>query len=271
MSNLIPRGPRLDQIFHEIREMFYQEVDYHHERAFTERFAAALAGDERYRVARTFPEYCSRRVFTAEYLSGVRADASEAQALSQERRNRLGAAFLELYLKELLDLRLMQTDPHLGNYMIEIDPQGENDRLVLLDFGAVREVPADFLAEYAALVDGGARKDERAIERAGRRLNLLQPEDPLDLVREYVELCLMLMEPFDGVYDWGASDLPKRVAAKLARVAFQYRMRSPPRELVFLDRKLGGVFIFLSVLKCRMNARPILERALAEYKARMLA
>ncbi len=266
MSDLVPRGPRMDQIFAEIRDMFYQEVDYLQERNFTEQFHAHLAGDSRYLVPATHPQFCTRRVFTGDFMAGVRADSPTVQALSLDRRNRLGIAFLELYLRELLDWRLVQTDPHLGNYLVQVDPVGEDDKLILIDFGAVRSVPEDFLTNYATLIEGGVRGDERAIERAGRQLKLLLPEDSLDLVREYIELSMMLLEPFNGVYDWGASDLPKRVAGKLAHVAFNYRMRSPPRELVFLDRKLGGVFIFLSVLKCKMEARPLLEAALLKYR-----
>jgi hypothetical protein len=55
------------------------------------------------------------------------------------------------------------------------------------------------------------------------------------------------------------------VAKAVSRIATTYRLRTPPRELVFLDRKLGGVFIFLSVLKCKMAARDIVEEALATY------
>jgi predicted unusual protein kinase regulating ubiquinone biosynthesis (AarF/ABC1/UbiB family) len=211
-------------------------------------------------------EYSTKRVLTMELCPGVRADFAEVQSLSQERRNRLGLLFLELYLRELLEFKSVQTDPHLGNYLIQIDPAGANDKLVLLDFGAVRDVPEDFLKNYRLVIEGGISKDERLIEKAGRLLGLLQPEDGIELVKDYVELCLLLVEPFDGVYDWGASDLPKRVAARVGKIATSYRLRAPPRELVFLDRKLGGVFIFLSVLKCKVDARPIVLEILNRTK-----
>jgi predicted unusual protein kinase regulating ubiquinone biosynthesis (AarF/ABC1/UbiB family) len=267
ISEMIPRGPRFDQIFAEIRAMFLQEIDYGQELESGRRFHDLLRGDSRFVVPRPEPGFSARRVLATEYADGVRADSPEAQALSQERRNRLGRAFLALYMRELFDFRLMQTDPHRGNYKIRIDADGENDRLVLLDFGAVREVPEDFLTSYSLLVEGGLRGDPRRIEKGGRQLGLLLPDDPLDLVEDYISLCLLLVEPFNskGDYDWGSSDLPRRVAKAVSRIATTYRLRTPPRELVFLDRKLGGVFIFLSVLKCKMAARDIVEEALATY------
>lgn len=267
MSEMVPRGPRFDQVFAEIRTMFKQEVDYDYEREAAAKFKEWLKDDPRYKVPFIDPKFSTKRVLTMERLNGVRADHPDVQALSQERRNRLGVLFLELYLRELLEFRLVQTDPHLGNYLIEIDPTGENDKLVLLDFGAVRDVPDDFLHHYRLLMEGGIGRDARKVEKGGRMLGLLLPEDPMELVKDYVDLCYLLTEPFQSVYDWGETDLPKRVAAAVGKIASSYRLRAPPRELVFLDRKLGGVFIFLSVLKCVMDAKPSVEKALAKNPA----
>lgn len=264
LSNLVPRGPRYDQIFSEIREMFLQEIDYHIEVMHTERFRELTVADERFVVPKVYPNYCSRRVIATAYQTGLRADSPEVQALPIERRNRLGRAFLELYLKELVQFRLMQTDPHLGNYLIQLSPDG-NDRLVLFDFGAVRDVPEPFLKSYRHLICGGFHGDRDKLIQGGLELGLLRPDDSDELKNKYIDLCLLLTEPFDEKlqpYDWGTSDLPKRVAAQVTKLAFQHHLREPPAELVFLDRKLGGVFIFLSVLKCRMSARDLVENVL---------
>ena len=269
LSDMVPRGPRFDQIFDEIRVMFLQEINYEQEFERGVEFARLLANDSRYRVPAPLKRYSTRRILTTEFIVGHRADAPEVQALPLERRNRLGLAFLDLYLRELMEFKLVQTDPHLGNYMIQID-EGGADRLVLFDFGAVREVPQAFLDSYTQLVDGGITGRSIDIEAGGRGLGLLLPEDSAELVADYISLCRLLTEPFDeaqGEYDWGASDLPKRVTSAVAKIATSYKLRAPPRELVFLDRKLGGVFIFLSVLKCRMAGRSTVTGRLAEYQA----
>ncbi|MGZ3723026.1 MAG: ABC1 kinase family protein [Bdellovibrionales bacterium] len=266
MSDLVPRGPRFDQIFIEIREMFEQEIDYTRERAFLEMFHGVLNKDPRYLLPNSIPEFSTRRVLAMSFVTGLRVDSPEVQGLSQERRNAIGMSFLDLYLRELLELRQVQTDPHLGNYLVAIDPAGDADKLVLFDFGAVREVPEGFLSHYTLLMQGGLSHDSRMIELGGRQFGLLQPEDSIELVRDYVDLVQAILEPFEGMYDWGASDLPKRVALKAKHIAFSYKLRAPPRELIFLDRKLGGAFVFLSVLKCKMDARPLLEKHLTKLK-----
>ena len=271
LSDLVPRGPRFDQIFDEIRVMFHQEIDYEQEARRAAQFADLLAGDPRYYVPRPQPRYCTRRILTTEFIDGHRVDAPEVQALSLERRNAIGTAFLDLYLRELMEFRFMQTDPHLGNYMVQIDERG--DRLALFDFGAVREVPPAFLKSYAQLIEGSLLGRDSVIESGGRGLGLLKDDDSAALVNDYVNLCRLLTEPFDeaqGEYDWGQSTLPRRVTVAVTKIAGSYKMRAPPRELVFLDRKLGGVFIFLSALKCRLKARANVLERLAEYHAREL-
>ena len=267
LSDLVPRGPRFDQIFQEIREMFLQEIDYRQELAFGERFGELLKDDARFLVPRFYPRYSTRKVIASQFIHGFRADAPEVQNLSQARRNRIGEAFFDAYMRELFEFQLMQTDPHLGNYLVEIDANGERDCLVLFDFGAVRAVPDEFLKNYRLLVEGGLHLDKRLVEKGGRELGLLQPEDDLGLVENYVNLCCMLTEPFqNGAYDWGQSDLPKRVAANVTKMA-GFKVRAPPRELIFLDRKLSGVFIYLSVLKCVMDLRPNVARWIAPSRA----
>ncbi len=271
VAHILPKGPRFDQIFVEVREMLHQEVDYRIEAKFTKQFYDLLKNDERYLVAKVYDDFSSQRVIATSFLEGDVADSQKVADLSQERRNLLGKAFLDLYLKELLEFGLVQTDPHLGNYRIAIGK--EKDKLILLDFGAVRKVPLDFLKSYHQLMKGGFEHNSEMVIEGGQGLSLLMPDDPLDLIRKYIQLCFMICEPFvepalapkefmdqDGIYDWGASDLPNRVAKQATDLAFTFRVRTPPREIVFLDRKLGGTFVFLSVLKCKLNGRKISEQ-----------
>lgn len=262
MTELVPRGPRFDQIFNEIKEMFYQEIDYELERDFGLKFGELLRDDERFIVPKVFTRYCSKKVLAMELVEGIRADHPDVQSLAQERRNRIGLLFLDLYLRELLEFRLVQTDPHLGNYMIQVDPNGANDKLILLDFGATREAPLEFLVGYSKLIEGGVTKNDRLVEKGGRELGLLQPPDSLELVQDYIDLCYLLTEPVREMYDWGTSDLPQRVAKRVGHFMTAYRLRAPPRELVFLDRKLGGVFIFLSVMKSRVDTKDLILKRL---------
>jgi hypothetical protein len=38
----------------------------------------------------------------------------------------------------------------------------------------------------------------------------------------------------------------------------KFPLRSPPKEVVFLDRKMAGMFTFLSVLNAKFDSRKLL-------------
>jgi predicted unusual protein kinase regulating ubiquinone biosynthesis (AarF/ABC1/UbiB family) len=264
LSKLIPKGPVFDEVFREVRQMLHQEVDYSRELELTEEFRSALSDDPRFIVPRTYAEFSTKRVLTTSLEIGIPVDSPEVLALPQERRNSIARLALELYLKELFVLGMMQTDPHFGNYRVKSGQGGEPDRLILFDFGAVRKFPQSFLKPYRKMVTGCFREDRTMLWEGARELGFIQEDDSPELLETFAELCMLITEPFRSVdYDWGGSALPQRVAAKGAQMVFSFKLRPPPREIVFLDRKMGGIFIFLSVLKARFDARQVLESYLS--------
>ncbi len=280
MGKLLPKGASFDPIWEEIRVMLHQEVDYKKEAQFTDEFYKRLKDDPRYVVPKVFHEYSSDRILTTEFIEGVAVDDPQVTQLPLEQRNQLGAAYLDLYFRELFDFEAVQTDPHLGNYRIQLHANGEN-RLVLLDFGAVRTVPPAFLKAYLKLLRGAFNHNTEMVIDGGMDMKFLFPDDSTDLMQSYVDLCFLIVEPFakpewnfapkewmdvSGQYNWAESDLPQRVARKGTDMVFKFKLRAPPKEVVFLDRKLGGAFVFLSVLKCKLNARPWLERYVDQQK-----
>lgn len=262
-TKLIPKGPRYDALFEEIREMLYQEMDYEKEFRATQEFGELLRDHPRYVVPRPVAEFCTRKVLATTLEKGVAVDSPEVQALSQERRNSIGKVALELFCLELFRLGRMQTDPHFGNYRIRLgDGSSDGDRLVLFDFGAVKQFGADFLREYTLMAKGSFYRNPELVLRGAEGLGFMRPEDSAELKEAFCELCYLFAEPFEGLYDWNATDLPKRAASEASKVAFAFKLRPPPKDVVFLDRKLGGVFIFLSVLKVKADTRGLLDRYL---------
>ena len=130
----------------------------------------------------------------------------------------------------------------------------------------MREFEPKFVAAYGKMGRGAFLKDRSQILEAGRDLEFLQPEDKEEWLEGFCEICEYYLEPFVSEsgeeYDWGKSDLLKRAATKGAQVAFSFRLRPPPSEVVYLDRKFGGIFITLSVLNVRANCRGLLKKYL---------
>jgi hypothetical protein len=101
-------------------------------------------------------------------------------------------------------------------------------------------------------------------------------------LEHFAELCFLIVEPFaepaeqpqfaslinsQGEYCWRTSNLPQRVAVAASKASFSLSFRLPPREFIFLHRKLGGVFLFLAELGAELNARHLLLPYMGQPKA----
>jgi predicted unusual protein kinase regulating ubiquinone biosynthesis (AarF/ABC1/UbiB family) len=265
LAQIIPSSPRTDQFFEEIETMLIQETNYDLERIWTQQIYKKLKDDSRFVVPEVLENYSSRHVLTTSFEPGEKIDSEKVQRLSQDRRNELALSFLDLYYKELFEFKLVQTDPHLGNYRIRINESGQ-DQIVLYDFGAMREVPDHFGNPFKNLVRAAADKDKDTILKCAYEMKYLFVDDSEDLKNKYFEMCCLIGEPFaenpensytdkDGNYDWKHTDLPKRVAVIGKEILKNHKLRVPPRESIFLDRKLGGAFIFASVIGLNGKSR----------------
>jgi len=274
-SRLTPRNLDLTPTFEEVREMLEGECNYHQEAAYTDDFARRLAGDARFVVPRVLREYSGPAVLTTTYERGVSVQDASVRALPQARRDALGQAFAELFLTEFFRWGQVQTDPHFGNYRIRLAEDG-SDQLVLLDFGATRIFPRPFVKAYAGIVGGALAQDAARIRTGAEANGLIGADFPAASLEAFAAMCGMIVEPFDparaperlrtgdGLYRFADSDLPMRVSQIAARNALSFAFRLPPREIVFLHRRLGGVFIALATLAAELNLREPLESVLTE-------
>lgn len=268
LARLVPKGMELNAIMEEVREMIYREVDYDRELRMTREFSTRLEGDDRYVVPRVFPEYSTETVLVTSFEQAHHVQSEAVQQLEQSRRDALGSQALDLFFREFFVWGIVQTDPHFGNYKIRVREDGP-DQLVLLDFGATREFAPRFLGSYYDVVTGAFEKDAKRLIDGAIGINLLRRDSPQHVFDAFAKVGMLMIEPFaddppeelvnaDGAYRWGESDLPFRVSRAVSDAAISRWFRIPPREIVFLHRRMGGVFVLLAVLDAEIDARDML-------------
>ncbi len=259
LTKILPDPEKFDMIAEEVREMLLQELDYVTELRLTEEARHKLGTDPVFVIPKTYAEFSTSRVLTTEYMPGVSMTAPEVAAEPQDVRNLWAQALLALYFKELYVWGFVQTDAHFGNYRVNL----ETKKIALLDFGAVRKVTESFTGPYVRMVKSTFVGDQKGVIQAAGQLGYLDGNESAELQRAFFELCRLIMEPFSkDNYDWAGSDLPKRAAQAGSKIAVTSRLKPPPPEVVFLDRKMGGIFIQMATLRARFDARTSLERAL---------
>ena len=261
MMKIVPKDLDLDGAFKEVRNMLEQEMDYHSEAKSTQAYAEKLKEDTRFVVPRVYSEFSTKKVLVTSFEPGLSPDDPAVTALSQDRRNNLAQNFLDLYLLEFFEWGFVQTDPHLGNYKIRLGSDANTDQIVLLDFGAVRTYDKDFLASYKKMIFASLDNDEQAFFRFAQELRFLRGTENQEIKTRFFQLCKLIVEPFAGqIFDYKNSDLPKRTTAAALKLISGFKIGSPPHEVIFLDRKTGGVFIMMVVLSARFNPRDLLLR-----------
>lgn len=272
LAKILPANLDMSEIFNEIKSMLRQELDYTNEGQLTEEYANFINNDPRFKVPIVYREYCRSTVLATEYVEGLKADHPLVTSLSQTRRNRLAENFLDLYFLEIFNWQFVQTDPHLGNYKVQIDSTGQ-DRIVLLDFGATKKFESEFLNSYKKMIKGAILNDDILFFQASENLGFVTATDSPEYLMQFKTFCYETVEPFiepndprninsvvnsEGIYNWKETNLPNRVM-KSAFKFKNFELRTPPKDILFLDRKTAGVFMFLSVLKAQINGRNIIN------------
>lgn len=272
VARWIKSAKQMEQLANELKHYLLKEVDYTYELYVAQRVQELLSADLRYKIPEYYPEYCSKKLLTMEFVEGHEVTSRRVQALSQDRRNKLAEAMLELFFKEAFEWRLMQTDPNFGNYRVLID-DGGLDRLVLLDFGAVHELPYTFTEPLRSTILCSQVGDEAGIVAGLIKLNCLREADSVIVKESFAGFCKYIMEPFynsyenvpefalDGDdYDWKNSRLLKRAGRMGSQGMMVKGFTVPPSEFMLMVRKLTGVFTFVSALGAKTQSAFILNK-----------
>ena len=256
ISGLLPGELDIKPLLEEAKQQLKDEADYCKEAAFLQAFGASLQEDNRFIVPHAIAKLVRPTVLPMTYVSGEPIDA--IIDLPQAERDRVVSALLELMLRELFELRLVQTDPNFANYQY----RRKTGEIVLLDFGATRRFKAAFVNGYKRLASASIAGDRERLAAAAEKLGYAVGEAGSEYRALLQELFLLALEPLreDRVYDFAASDMAREMSA-LAEEVSAYRdfWQAPPTDAVYFHRKLGGMFMLASRLKARVNVHQLIK------------
>lgn len=275
VSNIVPQTRSLDAWFEEIRDLLHHEVDYEAEAVTTERFYEHLINDPRYVVPKINRNYSKKRLLCMSYESGITVVSEKLQLLSHERRNAIGQAAIEVMMQEIFVWGEMQTDPNFGNYLVRINDNEDGiDKLVLLDFGAIRQFDNNLLNIAHGLLKAGYRHDHQAMMQAMTGYDFF--DNMSDKVRfNIASLFLLATEPFsdpitnpdipsdcldeNNRYIWANSKLHSRLSNAASRAMQSFEFNLPPKEFMFISRKFIGAYTLLTVLDAYTDSNKLVK------------
>ncbi len=255
LSGLLPDDLDVAPLLLEAKRQLHEEADYAAEARHLSRFAGLLAGDARFRVPELYPDLSTARVLA---MSFERGEPLETLATApQEMRDEVASRLLDLAAREMFDWGWMQTDPNLANFRWD----AEGRRIVLLDFGATREVPPALADLYRGVLRAALARDRAGAEGALGAFGLLDEKTPPGLRDEALELFDLAAGEMLGnaPFDFGASDLLGRLRDRGTALALDRSgWRVPPAETLWVQRKIGGLYLLCARLGAVVDLRALL-------------
>ncbi|NTS64781.1 AarF/ABC1/UbiB kinase family protein [Sphingomonas sp. HHU CXW] len=264
VSGLLPRELDIRPLLDEAKRQLHEEADYRREGAMLTRYRELLAEEGGFVVPALEPTLTTERVLAMDFVAGVPIETLEDGA--QETRDAAMTRLIALVLRELFDWGLMQTDPNFANYRWQPD----TGRLVLLDFGAARAVPAETSAGYRRLLAAGLSGNRDAVREAAVAAGFMGEAAAVAhraLVDRMIDVILgELNQP--GLFDFGDRafvGVLREQAIDIARDRSTWHV--PPIDTLFVQRKISGTALLAARLKARVDIRAMVEARIGEMGA----
>lgn len=246
----LPNPSDLAPLLAEAKRQLHEEADYLREAAHLESYREFLGEHARFVMPEIIHDWTTREVLAMSFVAGEPLEILQYEP--RRKRDRIAAELIELALRELFDWGLVQTDPNFANY--RYDAGGA--RIGLLDFGATRRYPLERTRILRRLLSAALRRDTAAILQSAGEAGYLGPGDAIAYQEAVTALLLDATEParHQGKYDFSASQLAGRMKARVMAMRFEARCwRLPPADLLFLHRKLGGLYMLCTRLRARID------------------
>ncbi len=260
LSGMVPARLDLRPLLEEAKRQLHEEADYRREAAQMQRFAGLLAGDAAFRVPVAQADWSTDSVLAMDFI-----DSQPIEALTsapQAERDRVARDLIRLVLAEVFDFNLMQTDPNFANFRYS----PSDGRIVLLDFGSTRSFGPDIAPGLRQLLRAGVAGEDAGVMAVLDRLGFLPADMSAPHRAEVAALARIGFAPLrqGGVFDFARRDFLAEMRERGMALGLDRDLwHVPPPDLLFLNRKFGGLYLLATKLAARVDLDPLIAPYLA--------
>ncbi|AXB79111.1 AarF/ABC1/UbiB kinase family protein [Novosphingobium sp. P6W] len=259
VTGLLPRELEIAPLLAEAKRQLHEEANYLREAWMMERYSELVGNDPAYLVPKPIAVLTTQRILAMDYIEG--GPIEDVVAAPQDTRDAMAKAMVQLVLRELFEWGIMQTDPNFANYRW----QQATGKLVLLDFGAAREVPSGTVEGYRALLMAAIDGDRDAVRTAAVEAGFLggaAAAKHRDVVDQMIDVILAeLAKP--GPFDFSERSF-LRILREQAMILAGDRAtwHLPPTDTLFVQRKISGT----ALLAAKFQAKADIHSMIAAYR-----
>ncbi|MDM8545681.1 AarF/ABC1/UbiB kinase family protein [Candidatus Venteria ishoeyi] len=253
-------------IVHEFEKAIYQELDANRELTHLQRFQEHFAAFPEVKIPIPYPQYCSQRILTLEFIYGVKITLAPKQF--QLKPEELGPRLMRVLFRMIFQNGFFHGDLHPGNILVQAD-----GRLVLLDFGMAGRLSRPQRDHILDVMIGISQQDYALVARAFYDIGIKMPGASYDYAAFEHDVILIMSEHFED-RTLGQIEIGQFFMA-LVRGAIAHNIRMPS-TYTLLFKALMTVEGITKNLMPNLNfieeAQPLVQEVLAQryHPRRML-
>lgn len=247
-----------DSFIQEVEMRMMEETDYTLELKRSMELSTKTNHIRNIVFPRYYPELSCPRILTMDWIDGQPLGEIKVEDLPPGTGTTIGQAMWDFYHFQMHQLKAVHADPHPGNFIITPD-----HKLGIIDFGCVKEIPAEFYGMYFRLMDRDILTDERKKEAVFSYLGFVYPDDSVEdrafFMDLFSQLIALLARPFqEDEFDFADNKYFETMYAlgeRLSNIRELRESRKPrgQRDAIYLNRTYFGLYNILHDLKARIR------------------
>ncbi|MFD2892908.1 ABC1 kinase family protein [Flavobacterium chuncheonense] len=248
------KGKDSDKYFNEVENKLIEETDYINEVKQSKEIANACKHLPNLLFPNYYEEWSSDRIITMDWMKGKHLSEFTASNSSIENSNTIGQALWDFYMYQIHNLRKVHADPHPGNFLVSDD-----NRLIILDFGCMKEVPEDFYIPYFELAKKENINNPKVFEQKLYELEILKEEDSPEEKKFFKslfhEMLSLFTQPFHEEYfDFSNEYFFQKIAELGERYSKSTEIRNMngnrgSKHFIYINRTFFGLYNLMHDIK----------------------
>ena len=209
-------------------------------------------------MPKIYEKLTTTKILAMEYKKGVTID--QVTHLEQKTKDTIVNNLVELTFKEIFEFNLIQTDPNFANFLYD----DTSKKIVLLDFGATSKISKKNIRVFKDILHGLALDRREMVEKALITLKIFSPNASSSVKNYLLDIIWNLSLPLrkNKEFDFQRSISAEELTLLTSTLINQKdKFQLPDPEVLFIQRKLGGIFF----LGRKFGARKNFSKLVAKY------
>ena len=252
MFNL--QGKDSDKYFKEVEDKLIEETNYLLELQQSQEVVAACEKIENLVFPRYYPEFSTEKIITMDWMTGKHLSEFAKANSDKEIANKVGQALWDFYMYQIHILKKVHADPHPGNFLVN-----DNNELVALDFGCMKQIPTDFYTPYFELIDKKVINDPKIFNAKLFELEILRTDDTKEEIAYFTDmfhdLLSLFTKPFQAeTFDFSDESFFDSIAQLGERFSKDTNLKKMngnrgSKHFIYMNRTFFGLYNLMFDLK----------------------